>query len=521
MTHYPNAAVHAMPARGAATASAQPAANSNAAPMRQLYLALSNGAPAGHEVQAAADWLAAQLTQAQLAAARNTRAAALPSDGAPFAAWHAARQADIDEAYKQYVAERRAGAPRRLFSGRAHALHYLTAVAPDRLTDGAWLYGVLSRWDDPALRPLITTYLEELGNGVPDKNHVVIFQQLIDAHGCANWQQLGEAHFHNGLTRLALAHHAERFFPEMIGYNLGSEFASIETLIAAYELNELGIDPYYFTLHVSVDNSATGHAVLALEALHQLTPQGDDAAEFLHRVDAGFHLHASAPTSAALLAGFNLQRELHAAFDVKHVPATGADGEAHPAHSLTVGGRSLGEWLAHPGQAPALLDALLDEGWFERGGDPAASRLWSLIEAKEHADTADDAAPTAPLAGLFSSYELALLADWIATDPQGAGSPAAAASAARRAGAFYHSGQPAPRRIEESAERGIIRHRFPDDEHGWEAIANELTLLEARVVASSSKQEAIDLLAALMAPSRHHTSTGMMATRMFSKLFTA
>lgn len=92
MTHYPNAAVHAMPARGAATsaASAQPAANNNAAPMRQLYLALSNGAPAGHEVQAAADWLAAQLTRAQLAAARNARAAALPSDGAPFAAWHAA-----------------------------------------------------------------------------------------------------------------------------------------------------------------------------------------------------------------------------------------------------------------------------------------------------------------------------------------------------------------------------------------------------------------------------------------------
>jgi hypothetical protein len=77
----------------------------------------------------------------------------------------------------------------------------------------------------------------------------------------------------------------------------------------------------------------------------------------------------------------------------------------------------------------------------------------------------------------------------------------------------------APRRIGETAERGLIRHRFPDDEHAWEAIACELRLLEARLAASDSKEEAIGMLTALMSPASHHTSAGLMATRIFSKLF--
>ncbi len=517
MTHYPAAAIPHR--RAAAPDSIYPQRSANtpsasAAPMRQLYLALADAGSAEHPaVGAAAGWLHEQIEGE--ADFHGTQSAiggtALPSDGAGFAAWQQQRLDAIDEHYKQYVADRRAGAPRRMFKGRAHALHYLTAVAPARLTDGAWLYSALSRWDDAALRPLIATYLEELGNGVPDKNHVVIFQQLIDAHGCGGWQALDDHHFYSGLTQLALAHHGERYLPELIGYNLGAEHASLDTLIAAYELNELGIDPYYFTLHVSVDNNASGHARLALTALAELTPADPaEAAEFLRRVDAGYRLHARAPGSSELLAGFDLQRELHAALAGKHVPETLADGAANPAHAVSFGGRRLGDWLADPEQAPALLETLERDGWIVRGQDAAGSRLWRLIEAGDAGDGEEAAAPE--LAGLFSARELALLADWIAADGASASHPPAAAP--------LHQPSP-PRRVEESAERGIIRHRFPDDEHGWEALSNELSLLEARVVASNSKEEAMALLTSLMAPSNHHTSTGLMATRMFSKLYAA
>ena len=57
------------------------------------------------------------------------------------------------------------GAPRRFFRNRSHALHFIKSVAPTKLVDGAWLYGLLPRWSDARLAPLIRIYLEELGDG--------------------------------------------------------------------------------------------------------------------------------------------------------------------------------------------------------------------------------------------------------------------------------------------------------------------------------------------------------------------
>ena len=504
----PHSAAHAAPSRR----SAAPAALDSDAPQRALYLALSERAPDPAHLAAGAHWLDAQLARGASAALASS-----PSEGVQFTAWLAARQDEIDEAYKQYVAERRAGAPRRMFSGRAHALYYLTAIAPTRLTDGAWLYGVLARWNEPALRPLIATYLEELGNGVPDKNHVVIFQQLIDAHGSAHWQRLGDAHFQAGLAQLVLAHHPERFFPELVGYNLGAERADLDTRIAAYELNELGIDPYYFTLHVTTDNSVTGHASLALQALHDLTPAGPDAdrdaAAFLQRVDAGYRLHGLAADNAAMLGGFELRSELERALASRHVALY------HPANAVRIGGRALPEWFGDLDAAPRLLEALEQEGWIVRGEPASGSRLWALIEADGAQERAQETAEPPPLATLFTEYELALLADWIETPARETGKAPSVRLVTAPPRRLQPPGHATPERVRESAARGIIRHRFPDDEHGWEALANELSLLEARVVASNSKDEAIAMLAALMGPATHHASTGLMATRMFSQLF--
>jgi hypothetical protein len=58
---------------------------------------------------------------------------------------------DTAHAYRRYLDERRAGSPRRYFSCRAHAMHFLRAVAPTKFVDGAWLYGLLSRWQDPRI----------------------------------------------------------------------------------------------------------------------------------------------------------------------------------------------------------------------------------------------------------------------------------------------------------------------------------------------------------------------------------
>jgi hypothetical protein len=467
--------------------------------LRQMYLALSERELEPGAAAAAGRWLRAQLD------ADSAAAPTLPQGGEQFAAWSAAHATSVGEQYKQYLAGRKAGAPRRFFSNRSHALFFLKGVAPTKLVDGAWLYGLLRHWEHGAMRPLITTYLEELGNGVPEKNHVVIFQQLIDAHGCNQWQGLPEDHFVQGLIQLAFAHNAEQFLPELVGYNLGYEQLPLHLLITAYELNELGIDPYYFTLHVTVDNADTGHARKAWEALRKLMPQVGDTDEFLRRVDAGYRLNDLGASTATVIGSFNLHAEL-----VGILRAKSAVGKNMHSDYCKVGGRSLNDWLSDPDQVPALLAALEQQGWFKRGEAPEDSRFWALLEG-DHAQ----------MFGVFNAYEQQVLRDWISSPPEpvaGVMLPRVASHRAQlRAAGDIARG--APRRVRETAERGLIRHRFPDDEHAWEAIACELRLLEAKLAASDSKEEAIDMLTALMSPAGHHTSAGLMATRIFSKLF--
>ncbi|MFC0134234.1 hypothetical protein CR105_11725 [Massilia eurypsychrophila] len=469
------------------------------ASVRQMYLSLSERDVGQAAAQQAANWLRATLDAAPHAMPQ------LPQGAEQFTAWSAAHTEAVGEQYKQYLAERKGGAPRRYFTNKAHALYFLKGVAPTKLVDGAWLFGLLQYWEQGAMRPLITTYLEELGNGVPEKNHVVIFQQLIDAHGCAQWQGLPEEHFLQGLIQLALAYNPEQFLPELIGYNLGYEQLPLHLLITSYELNELGIDPYYFTLHVTVDNADSGHARKAWEALTKLTPQVGDADAFMRRVEAGYLLNDLGASTQTVIHSFDLHAEL-----VGILRSKSAAGKNMHSDYCKVGGRMINDWLSDPDQVPALLVALEKQGWFTRGAAPQESRFWGLL----HGDHAQ-------MFGVFSAYEEQVLHDWMATPAQPLATAPVARVATHRAlqraaGALLDA---PPRRIRESAERGLIRHRFPDDEHGWEAIACDLRLLEAKLAAADSKEEAISMLIALMSPASHHTSAGLMATRIFSKLF--
>jgi hypothetical protein len=489
-----------MPEQATATprATSQLASAVRTPSVRQMYLALSEREIEAGAADAAAHWLLRQIDAA------GPAPSTLPQGADGFKAWSDAHHAAVGAQYKQYLAQRKAGAPRRFFSNKAHALYFLKGVAPTKLVDGAWLFGLLKHWEQGAMRPLITTYLEELGNGVPEKNHVVLFQQLIDAHGCAQWQGLPEEYFVQGLIQLALAYNADQFLPELIGYNLGYEQLPLHLLITSYELNELGIDPYYFTLHVTVDNADSGHARKAWEALHKLTPQVGDCAAFMRRVEAGYRLNDLGVSTEAVIDSFDLYGEL-----VGIMRAKTAVGKNMHSDYCKVGGRSLNDWMADPDHVPALLAALEAQGWFTRGQAPEDSRFWALIQG-DHAQ----------MFGVFSPYEQQVLHDWIATPPHPqatAALPRVASHRAMQRAAGALGGT--PRRVRETAERGIIRHRFPDDEHAWEAIACELRLLEAKLAASSSKEEAIAMLTALMSPARHHSSAGLMATRVFSRLF--
>lgn len=359
------------------------------------YQALLRG-----EVVGSAAWLAQQLMQAQ---ALDDD---LPANPAELDAWTTQRAAAVAAEYAEYLAGRKAGAARRYFSNRAHALYFLHHVAPTKAVDGAWLHGVLRHWADPRYHGLIRIYLEELGDGEPASNHVLIYRRLLAEAGCHDPVPLPDERYLQGCVQLALGINSEMFLPEVIGYNLGYEQLPLHLLISAFELDELGLDAQYFRLHVTIDNASSGHAHKAVQALQQLAPE-HDAQRFYARVAAGYRLNELGQGSTAIIAGFDLEAEVVALLERKRT-----FGQHMHSDYCRLQGRTVNQWLAEPGSMPAFLGVLQQKGWIKRGQDPRQSRFWQLIEG-----------PGAAMFGVFSVYEKQLLHDWIAAGWQPADAP--------------------------------------------------------------------------------------------------
>ncbi|WP_273527335.1 iron-containing redox enzyme family protein [Pseudomonas sp.] len=444
---------------------------------RELYFALLDGASR----EDAAHYLQDQLQRAA------TLPCDLPDDPAALDAWVMQRTEAVGHQYQAYLDQRRAGGARRYFSSKAHALHFLRGVAPTKLVDGAWLYGLLQRWDDGRFTALIQTYLEELGEGLPEKNHVVLYRKLLASQGCDDWQQLDDEHFVQGAIQLALAEHAERFLPEVIGFNLGYEQLPLHLLITAYELTELGIDPYYFTLHVTVDNADNGHAHKAVQGLRAAWPQMGDGAAFYQRVRNGYRLNDLGASTVSVIGDFDLSTEVQRIFEKK-----AAVGQFVHSDYCRFEGRTVNQWLAE--DVEQFLAVLETRGWIKRGHDPQESRFWQLIVGEQ-----------APMFGVFSAYEQQMIHDWIADDWQADGKRSPR-SALLKGQARFNARRPA---ADSTAPQATAGNDFDA----------ELQLLEQQLARQPDRAARMRLLLPLLAPQRHHSAVGLLATRLFNGLF--
>ncbi|MET1080846.1 MAG: iron-containing redox enzyme family protein [Pseudomonas sp.] len=446
-------------------------------PLYQQLLtpAAPGGQPSAETLEAARAYLQARLEEAS--ALPMDAADELPETLAAVPAWMEANLTRVGQQYQQYLAARKAGAAPRYFSSKAHALYFLRAVAPTKLVDGAWLYGLLAHWQDPRFAGLIRTYLEELGEGRPEQNHVRLYRQLLAANGCEDADDLDDPYYVQGAIQLALAYQAEHFLPELIGFNLGYEQLPLHLMICAYELSELAIDPYYFTLHVTVDNAASGHARLALDGLLQALPQLGDRHGFYRRVRNGYRLNALGVSTLAAIEGFDLEAQVHGVLARKSRIGKQMHGDF-----CRFGERTVNQWLADPAEIPAFLQQLQAQGWIKRHRDPAESRFWQLIQG-----------PKAAMFGVFSGYEQALIKQWIAGD----WSPVCA-----------------PRR-RVPARGGATGPTAIDPKAPASDFDSEERLLEQRLAGLADPRARMTALIPLLAPHRHDRPVGLLATRLF------
>lgn len=430
----------------------------------------------------------------------------VPMELEDFSSWIDGNTLHVGHQYGIYLEARKAGAPRNYFVNKSHALYFLKSVAPTKLVDGAWLYGLLEHWRDARYSELIRIYLEELGEGVPDKNHVVIFKKLLVSQGCDQWKNLSDANYVQGAIQLSLAYHADAFLPEAIGFNLGYEQLPLHLLISAYELNELGIDPYYFTLHITVDNAVSGHARKALQGLTEALPRVRNRKEFFQRVINGVKLNSLGATTNSIIDEFDLREELLTIFATKSVV-----GAQMHSNYCRVAGKSINQWLSDPTQISAFLDNLEQVGWIIRHQNPEDSRFWRLLHG-EHAE----------MFGVFNAYERQVVYDWIAGDWIRVNTyPLTFKARRRQLGAME---QGADSRQHHYPPRGVIRDHYLQTSSTAKELNNfnmDLRLLEEQLAGLKNKKNAMELLTKLMSPANHHTAQGLMATRIFTTLLHA
>ena len=284
-----------------------------------------------------------------------------------------AKDDQMIQQWEEYLTRRRAGMPKELFKDREEAKWWLKQVAPAKYVDGAWL-GHINKITTPyALRRATKiawqVLSEELGDGDVRKNHVYVFEQLMQEIGSglppgdtADFihprHNLNEAAvWKAAVAQLLISLFPHEFLPEILGFNLHFEGLTLETLKAAREVEELKFNAYYFFLHVTIDNADSGHTMMAMQAVieyfeHLQETQGSDAVEHAwRRFQTGFILSDGLPTtpkspSMRNAAVDSFPRTECEAQVIKIVRAKAAvSHKIHCSSRLRVGRQTLVDWL--------------------------------------------------------------------------------------------------------------------------------------------------------------------------------
>lgn len=338
--------------------------------------------------------------------------------------------------WEQYVARRRAGAPREMLRNKEEARWWLTQSAPIKYIDGAWL-GHINKITTPfALRRVVKNawqvLSEELGDGDLEKNHVYIYRQLMkvaepglppgDATDFIHPRhQLNEPGIWKAaVAQLLISVFPHQFLPEILGFNMHFEAIALETLIVSRELKELEFDPYYFILHISIDNAHSGHTAMAVEAVAGYIElirrtEGDAAAQQAWvRVQAGYVLSKGLPTApvCASLKTATVPRALSplSAIEGEVVKIFQAKAEvAHKIHCgsrLKIGSHTLAQWL-EPGM---LMSPQMQMSFLTNFGN---TKPWIYKGDSKRSRFIKELSWRGKMFGSFTPTEVQVIEQWI------------------------------------------------------------------------------------------------------------
>ncbi|HEX6355473.1 iron-containing redox enzyme family protein [Actinophytocola sp.] len=149
------------------------------------------------------------------------------------------------------------------------------------LIDGAWLHrlGHLGHGERDSDAMLFSIYADEMGHGDLRKNHITLTHRVIASLGLRlphirdaafmEQDELPDDLYGFSIHQLCMCLHPDRFYNEILGYNLAIEmFGSGELrLHEAQKLRHHGFDDCYEAAHLAIDNFSAGHTRQAADII--------------------------------------------------------------------------------------------------------------------------------------------------------------------------------------------------------------------------------------------------------------
>ena len=344
------------------------------------------------------------------------------------------KDVDVTDRWEEYLARRKAGGLREMFSDQAEAKWWLKQAAPVKYVDGAWL-GHINKISTPFMYRKITknawqVMSEELGDGDLAKNHVHVYRELMNdidvglpAADSEDFihprHELNEARcWKAAVAQLLISLFPNDFLPEVLGFNMAYESLPLHLLKTVKELRELRLNPYYFELHISIDNADSGHAAMATSAVTEYIDliqqkEGPKAAHVAwKRVQAGYVLAEGLPTTPESPSLKTPVEEPFPSTEREAVVVKIFAAKSFVAHKLhcnsrlRIGRRSLVDWLEptafkHPKwQEDFLHDLSNCKPWVIKG-DSSNSRLLTELSWQ------------GKMFGAFTNLEVETMRAWI------------------------------------------------------------------------------------------------------------
>lgn len=157
----------------------------------------------------------------------------------------------------------------------------LEQIAPMILIDGCWLQNSLAvQHSHPEISEILfRIYADEIGNGKLEQNHPHIFQQLLESlsiqlppvysESFVQHSSFINSAFDLPVYMLSLSSFSVEFLPELLGLNMAIELSGLgkSYMSLVDDWNYWGIDAEIASIHISIDNAASGHTYLAKKAI--------------------------------------------------------------------------------------------------------------------------------------------------------------------------------------------------------------------------------------------------------------